>query len=142
MIKKYRKKPCEVEALRWNGTDLMELNHFVEPGIIVDHGIVYIPTISGKMRLLTGNYVAKNRNGEYYIFKPSMFEELYEAVEKQHRKNAEQEIKKYSAIEPDKVIDQIAEDARYRYVGWKIISMSIVNNEHGLFYGFVVYEKI
>lgn len=142
MIKKYRKKSVEIEAFQWDGKDLMLLNHFVEPGIMVDHGIVYIPTISGKTRILTGDYVTKNENSEYCIFNPSIFEELYEVVEEQHRTNVEQEIKKYSAIEPDKVIDQIVEDVRYKYAGWKIVSMSIVNNEHGLFYGFVVYEKV
>lgn len=53
-----------------------------------------------------------------------------------------QKIKQYSSIEPERVMEQITKDAESEYVGWRVVSLSIVNNEHGLYYGYVVYEKV
>lgn len=87
MIKKYRKRPLEVEAFQWDGKDLMELNHFVEPSIIVDHGAIYIPTLEGNMKVSADDYIVKGVNGEFYPCKPDIFEKTYEIVKDNEEKN-------------------------------------------------------
>lgn len=86
MIKKYRKKPVEIEAFQWDGKDLMLLNHFVETGIIVDSGAVYIPTFEGNMIVSAGDYIIKGVNGEFYSCKPDIFEKTYEIVKDNEEK--------------------------------------------------------
>lgn len=89
--KKYRKKPVEIEAMKfavpsdgptvayWCGgkhqseakpSDRTDVAHWID-----------IPTLEGVMRANLGDYVIKGVQGEFYPCKPDIFAATYEEVE-------------------------------------------------------------
>ena len=88
---KYRKKPVEIEAFRFEGK-LEERNYpdWILEGIASKHievceGVVYPPTmhiktLEGIMRADLGDYIIKGVKGEIYPCKPDIFEMTYEKV--------------------------------------------------------------
>lgn len=89
---KYRKKPVEVEAVRWTGKNREEIRTFCT------HGAFFTPTrkdtegrttewrllidsTEGIMYAEIGDYIIKGVNGEFYPCKPDVFAKTYEAVE-------------------------------------------------------------
>lgn len=79
MIKKYRKKPVEIEAMRYTG-DNDALFEFVGSGLICSDGVVLIETLEGRMSVKKGNYVIKGIEDEFYSCAASIFEASYEEV--------------------------------------------------------------
>ena len=93
---KYRKKPVVVEAIHWTGLNSTEIMDFtgkhLKYGVDEDMSTAYIagqgppvcyieiPTLEGVMRGLSGDYIIKVVNGEFYPCKPDIFEKTYEAV--------------------------------------------------------------
>ena len=93
---KYRKRPVEIEAFKYDG-DLMYSNgnYYVpewaveafENEILFYNDSGYIPnelfikTLEGNMHVSVGDYIIKGVQGELYPCKPDVFEETYEAVE-------------------------------------------------------------
>ena len=78
---KYKKKPVEIDAIRFNDRDLLQLVGFVNDGsVVLKNGTVYIRTLEGDMRISNGDYVIKGVNGEFYPCKPDIFEKTYERV--------------------------------------------------------------
>jgi len=105
-MKKYRMKPVVVEAVRWNGDNLIEIQAFVSNTPKEEllkrtlnvgsvefhnweayeihvglHGLT-INTIGGKMKASIGDYIIKGVNGDFYPCKPRIFEKTYEKEEK------------------------------------------------------------
>lgn len=102
-MKKYRKKPVVVEAVQWNGKNLMEIECFRKGGslqgfrksiaentqeflrwddyerIVAEKGL-RIQTLEGEMKADIGDYIIKGVNGEFYPCKPDIFEKTYEEV--------------------------------------------------------------
>lgn len=96
---KYKKKPFEIEAIRWTGCmrSFEEIKQFC-PGI-VDGGAVWHPyappeaapstsswplfiqTLEGNMAAQIGDYIIKDVKGEFYPCKPDIFEMTYDKVE-------------------------------------------------------------
>jgi hypothetical protein len=79
---KYRKKPVVVEAIRFNGTNHVEVGRFLagadfEPSI----GSIDIKTLEGTMRADRGDWIIRGVKGELYPCKPDIFEATYEPVE-------------------------------------------------------------
>ena len=85
-IKKYRKKPVVVEAIRltpetfgdillWIGRDAFVKARATDPVFIV------ISTLEGNMRASNGDYIIKGVNGEFYPCKSDIFEKTYEVAE-------------------------------------------------------------
>lgn len=86
MIKKYRKKPVVIEAIRLTeNTDSNELAEFLDMDIagvmagLTDDGF-YIQTLEGVMKASDGDYIIKGVKGECYPCKPDIFEQTYEEV--------------------------------------------------------------
>lgn len=87
---KYRTKPCEIEAIRWDGTNLDELKEFVgesleyDDGWLMDEGrpiiLIRIKTLEGVMRASIDDYIIKGLRGEFYPCKPDVFEQKYEKI--------------------------------------------------------------
>lgn len=79
---KYRKKPVEIEAVRWTGENLEEIEKFAK-GALVHRGSVdiVISTLEGLMRASKGDYIIKGIAGEFYPCKPDIFKATYEEVE-------------------------------------------------------------
>lgn len=86
MIKKYKKRPVVIDAIKWPGYPTEEINNFVGESLKSEQreGIAavgyYISTIEGNMWLSKHDYIIKGVNGEFYPCKPHIFEKTYEEV--------------------------------------------------------------
>ena len=79
MIKKYRKKPVEIEAVQWTGYNIKEIADFTEGNMaITEDNLLCIFTLEGIHLALVGDYVIKGIKGEFYPCKPDIFEQTYE----------------------------------------------------------------
>lgn len=85
MIKKYRKKPVEIEAVQWTGDNLAELRKM--EGFNSVHtcfggrlNIFPLKMLEGMMFVSVGDYIIKGVQGEFYPCKPEIFEQIYEEV--------------------------------------------------------------
>lgn len=80
MIKKYRKKPVTIEAIQWDGKNLLEIYNFMG-GTVENKGTtLVIHTLEGDMGASIGSYIIKGVNGEFYPCKPDIFAKTYEEV--------------------------------------------------------------
>ena len=90
---KYKTKPCEIEAIQWNGLNLEEIKEFVGESLIYDiidtawevgkgrpHVLMKIKTLEGDMQASEGDYIIKGLRGEFYPCKPDVFEKKYELM--------------------------------------------------------------
>ena len=81
MVNKYRTKPCEIEAVQWNGNNEHEIFLFVGSFYhFTSRGELMIETLEGDMKASTGDYIIKGLRGEFYPCKPDVFEKKYELV--------------------------------------------------------------
>ena len=80
---KYRKKPVEVEAIQWTGTNYDEVKEFCGSEVIFDlfHHQIFIETLEGDMRASDGDFIIKGVKGEFYPCKPDVFEKTYERTD-------------------------------------------------------------
>lgn len=77
---RYRKKPVEVEAIKFNTVD--DVYSFVGDNMTQPvGGKVGIITLEGVMWATPGDYIIKGVKGEFYPCKPDIFEATYEVVE-------------------------------------------------------------
>ena len=88
-MKKYVKKPIEVEAIQITSDNLLELRNF-----LVNNDTAYgciefdfigaitvtIETLEGDMEAHEGDYIIKGIRGELYPCRKDIFEETYEEV--------------------------------------------------------------
>lgn len=101
MIKKYRKKPVEIEAVQLkdfsqatvksclefmgqnvNTNCMMASDRFDEYCLILKHqGGIFIETLEGNMLASKGDFIIKGVSGEFYPCKPDIFAKTYESVE-------------------------------------------------------------
>ncbi len=80
LVKRWRKKPVVVEAVRWDGSLLAveALNGILGLSItFADNNKVRIPTLEGEMLASVGDYIIKGVNGEFYPCKPDIFDKTY-----------------------------------------------------------------
>lgn len=89
----YRKKPVEVQAIRYDGTNAEQVIEFMGgakqanaeermlpgPGRGMHPGIV-IHTLEGDMRASVDDWIIRGVQGEFYPCKPDIFEATYEPV--------------------------------------------------------------
>lgn len=87
-MKRYRKKPVEVEAVQFkdDADVLCELSAFIDnQDLRVDYAdpenpVLKIETLEGVMKASVGDYIIKGVNGEFYPCKPDIFQKTYEEV--------------------------------------------------------------
>lgn len=78
---KYRKKPVEVEAIQWRGSNLKEILEFSSEAYIdKDNYTLKIHTLEGEMIANRGDYIIKGIEGEFYPCKQDIFEKTYDEV--------------------------------------------------------------
>lgn len=79
---KYKKKPIVIEAVKYNGNNIMEIINFVDknPILIGSKGILIIKTLEGNMKAPIGSYIVRGVEGEYYPCRGDIFEKTYEEV--------------------------------------------------------------
>lgn len=87
---KYRKKPIVIEAVKYTGLNLVEIQKFIGGSLETDFYdnevtapilSLIIPTLEGAMKAMPGDYIIKGVNGEFYPCKPDIFEKTYDLVE-------------------------------------------------------------
>lgn len=85
-MKKYRKKPVVIEAIRWTGDNFDELMSLVteleEPFRESIDGKLKVFTMEGVMIANPSDWIIKGIKGEFYPCKPDIFKDTYEEVEK------------------------------------------------------------
>ena len=85
-VQKFRKKPVEIEAARYDGTPegwVCIANWLRESNVRVGRGAdghLTIPTLEGIMRANAGDWIIRGVQGEFYPCKPDIFEQTYEEV--------------------------------------------------------------
>lgn len=79
--RRFRKKPVIVEAIKYTGTNMPEVWAFARSAI--DHGGpggIVINTSEGKMLAVSGWWIIKGVEGEFYPCSPSVFAATYEEI--------------------------------------------------------------
>lgn len=86
MIRNYRKKPVEIQAVKlempttpseiaeWCGGNVCGV------GAVGEKVWIEIPTLEGIMKASYGDYIIKGLVGEFYPCKPDIFQQTYEEV--------------------------------------------------------------
>jgi hypothetical protein len=80
---KFRKKPVEIEAMRFDGSNGREVAGWVlgnAQDAQLNRGEVLIMTLEGIMHVSPGDYVIRGVQGEFYPCKPDIFAATYKAV--------------------------------------------------------------
>lgn len=88
---KFRKKPVEVEAIHYDGTNWDQLRDFLGEEMWSHLRAVsrtgdgpaagYIMTLDGTMTASVGDWIIRDVRGEFYPCRPDAFAATYEAVE-------------------------------------------------------------
>jgi hypothetical protein len=80
-MSKYRKKPVVVEAIQYTGSNIDEVDKFINLGeYLYSTGNIVISTLEGDMIANVGDYIIKGVNGEFYPCKPNIFAKTYEKL--------------------------------------------------------------
>jgi len=83
---KYRKKPIEVEAMRWDSKNFDAIKKWAGDNVALEDGELVIKTLEdgkdGKAKHVAteGDFVIKGVAGEFYFCKPKIFHDTYEKV--------------------------------------------------------------
>jgi hypothetical protein len=81
MINKYVKKPVVVEAIKYDGTNKVEIQEFMDRYLDdTQDSQLKIETLEGTMLANIGDYIIKGVSGEFYPCKPDIFEKTYEKI--------------------------------------------------------------
>lgn len=92
MIHTYRKKPVDVQAIKWTGNNLREIIDFTglhpsaekwtweEYDSIVKEEGLKIFTLEGPMMASIGDMIIRGVKGEFYPCKPDIFEQTYSLI--------------------------------------------------------------
>lgn len=92
IVAKFRKKPVEIQAMRWTPNDTASANRVREWlkdycfGTWGTEGIggkcaILLQTLEGVMRVSPGDWIIRGVKGEFYPCKPDIFAATYELVE-------------------------------------------------------------
>ena len=96
MIKKYIKKPVEIEAIQLTKDNIIEVFDFLDGAnyketrsveelkdfsqYVLKQGYIEINTLEGIMKVSFGDYIIKGIKGEFYPCKPDIFQATYREV--------------------------------------------------------------
>ena len=96
MIKKYIKKPVQIEAIQLKEDNIIEVFDFLDEAnykeiksveeledfsqMILKQGYIEIETLEGMMKASFGDYIIKGIKGEFYPCKPDIFQATYKEV--------------------------------------------------------------
>jgi hypothetical protein len=83
IMRTYRKKPVEIQAIEWNGDN--DVYNFLQKwsnGAIYreTRNVLRIKTLEGEMEARIGSYIVRGVAGEFYPVQPDIFEKTYEVV--------------------------------------------------------------
>ena len=96
MIKKYVKKPVQIEAIQLKEDNIIEVFDFLDGAnyketksaeeledfskAMLEQGYIEIETLEGMMKASFGDYIIKGIKGEFYPCKPDIFIATYKEV--------------------------------------------------------------
>lgn len=96
MIKKYIKKPVQIEAIQLKEDNIIEVFDFLDGAnyketksaeeledfskAMLEQGYIEIETLEGMMKASFGDYIIKGIKGEFYPCKPDIFIATYKEV--------------------------------------------------------------
>jgi len=83
-VKKYIKKPIQIEAIQYLSTNLLEVQKFIGDfpyKYLPQENILLITTLEGDHIVRHGDFVIKGIYGEFYPCKPDIFNASYTEVE-------------------------------------------------------------
>ena len=93
-MKKYRKKPIEIEAVQWNGINPTEIKEFAGDNVEIEYydaayeagagplvATVTIHTPEGDMKANKGDYIIKGVKCEFYPCREDIFLRTYDVVD-------------------------------------------------------------
>ena len=81
MVNRYKTKPCEIEAIQWNGRNEKEVLEFVKNKHYISFdGDLFLITLEGEMKASIGDFIIRGLRGEFYPCKPDVFAKKYELV--------------------------------------------------------------
>lgn len=88
MVKRYKTKPCEIEAIEFIRESYIDVINFTDnkaKDLIVENcidGKAYckIETLEGDMMATEGDFIIKGLRGEFYPCKPDVFKKKYEVI--------------------------------------------------------------
>lgn len=94
---KFRKKPVEIDAFQFTGTNgaavrawAAQLGYTGKPfaDMLFAPGVYHlrVPTLEGETIASAGDYVIRGVEGEYYACKPGIFAQTYEPVAEYERR--------------------------------------------------------
>lgn len=113
-MKRYRKKPVEIQAIKfeYDADGIKKLREFAGDAVVMVSkgrhptaiGYATIATLEGNITATEGDYIIKGVKGEFYPCKPDIFEATYEEVDEL----AEALHKLYNSLSPtDEVVPWI-----------------------------------
>jgi hypothetical protein len=81
-MRKYRKKPVVIEAIKWDGNNYLQMDDFIgsNNNLYTKNKKLNIITLEGTMTANIGDYIIKGVEGEFYPCKPDIFHKTYEEV--------------------------------------------------------------
>lgn len=86
-MKNYRKKPIEIQAIQWDGTEQMAVdiasNNDFEGMIDFSGGELdgfYVDTLDGRTQISLNDYVIKGSDNQYRVLEKEDFELIYEQI--------------------------------------------------------------
>lgn len=80
--RRFRKKPVEIEAFRYDGRFPLDFLGFdATVNQVPGESAIQINTLEGVMRAELGDWIIKGIKGEFYPVKDPIFRETYEEVE-------------------------------------------------------------
>ena len=80
MMRRYIKKPIEIEALEWTGENNVEVLNFCDRCYIIAGKELKISTLEGPMNASVGDFIIKGIQEEFYACKPDVFRLTYDEV--------------------------------------------------------------
>lgn len=86
MIHYYRVKQAKVKALLWEGNNFKEVMEFLGKALISEEyafgsrtpNALTVNTPEGWIVAIPGDYIAKTVNNSYFVYKPDIFNEMFE----------------------------------------------------------------
>lgn len=85
MMRRYIKKPVEIEAVQWTGdnpSDIWDFCSLCYFNMDIESGEfkLVIQTLEGSMAASIGDFIIKGIKGEFYACKPDIFALTYDEV--------------------------------------------------------------
>ena len=91
---KYRKKPVEIEAIKYEKEHIGRALNFCNKFEYNPHdNEYYIDTLEGCMKATEGDYIIKGVNGEFYPCKADIFGKTYEKLDEEIQNNKTKKFK-------------------------------------------------